>query len=58
MTGGQLLLECLRDRAITVPMQRRMHGARPCAQMLAIDTDHSPFFSAQRELADHLLALA
>lgn len=49
---------CLRDRAIPVGMQRAMIEAQPCDAVLEIDTDHSPFYSRPRELADHLLSLA
>jgi pimeloyl-ACP methyl ester carboxylesterase len=51
-------VECLRDRAIGIDRQREMHAAVGCERVLALDTDHSPFFSAPRELADHLLLLA
>jgi pimeloyl-ACP methyl ester carboxylesterase len=51
-------IECVRDGAITIGLQRHMVAARPCDPVLTIDTDHSPFLSRTRELADHLLALA
>jgi pimeloyl-ACP methyl ester carboxylesterase len=47
-------IECRRDRAMTLRMQRIMHSNTPCAQLLAIDSDHSPFLSAPDELADRL----
>ncbi len=47
---------CLRDRAITPDLQRRMRTASPCARVVELDCDHSPFFSAPRALADALLA--
>lgn len=49
---------CLRDRAISPDMQRQMYSATPCQQVLAMDTDHSPFFSAPEELAEHLATLS
>jgi pimeloyl-ACP methyl ester carboxylesterase len=51
-------VECLRDRAITIELQRHMQAARPCAPVLQIDTDHSPMLSRPDELAAHLLSLA
>ncbi len=50
-------VECVRDRAIPVALQRRMYTASPCMKVLSIDTDHSPFLSRPDELAAHLLAL-
>jgi len=51
-------IECVRDGAITIDLQRHMVEARPCDPVLTLDTDHSPFLSRTRELADHLLSLA
>ena len=51
-------IECLRDQAIPIAMQRAMIAAQPCDRVFTIDTDHSPFYSAPGELATHLLALA
>jgi hypothetical protein len=50
-------IECLRDRAVTLGLQRHMLAALPCDPVLEIDTDHSPFLSRPRDLADDLLAL-
>jgi pimeloyl-ACP methyl ester carboxylesterase len=36
---------CLRDRAISPAAQRAMYTALPCERVLAIRSDHSPFFS-------------
>jgi pimeloyl-ACP methyl ester carboxylesterase len=44
-------IECARDRAITVRLQRAMEKESPCRQTFSIDTDHSPFFSAPGDLA-------
>jgi hypothetical protein len=35
-----------------------MHAASPCAAVLAIDTDHSPFYAAPEALAAQLLRVA
>jgi pimeloyl-ACP methyl ester carboxylesterase len=51
-------VECIRDGAITIELQRHMVAASPCDPVLTIDTDHSPFLSRTEELAGHLLALA
>lgn len=50
-------IECLRDRAITHPCQRRMYMALPCERVFTLDTSHSPFLSAPQALVDHLLAI-
>lgn len=50
-------IECLRDQAIPIGMQRAMIKAQPCEKVMSIDTDHSAFFSAPQELTDHLLSL-
>jgi hypothetical protein len=34
-----------------------MVSAMPCQQIISMDTDHSPFFSAPDELTAHLLSL-
>ncbi len=47
-------IECLKDRAISIAMQRRLHGALPCQRVFRLDTDHSPFFSAPDALAEAL----
>jgi pimeloyl-ACP methyl ester carboxylesterase len=51
-------IECARDQAITHALQQHMHERLPCDPVLSIDTDHSPFLSRPRELAEHLLTLA
>jgi len=53
----RIYIECRRDRAVSLPEQRRMCTDVPCQQVISMDTDHSPFFSAPDELAAHLLAL-
>ena len=49
---------CTRDRAIPPALQRRMVRESPCAEVLELDTDHSPFLSATSELAAALTGLA
>jgi len=53
----RVFIECLQDGAIPIATQRQMVAAAPCRQVLTLDTSHSPFFSAPRDLADHLLSL-
>ncbi len=57
-TVKRAYIECLRDNAIPIAMQRAMIAAQPCDRVFTIDTDHSPFYSAPEELATYLLALA
>ena len=54
----RVYIECTADQAISITRQREMHSARPCEQVLTIETDHSPFYSAVDELAELLLGLA
>lgn len=53
----RVYIECLQDRAIPIAFQRRMRSALPCEQVLTLDTDHSPFYSAPALLAASLLSL-
>jgi pimeloyl-ACP methyl ester carboxylesterase len=46
----RVYIECLRDRAIPIALQRRLQANWPCQRVLALDTDHSPFFSRPDEL--------
>jgi pimeloyl-ACP methyl ester carboxylesterase len=54
----RVYIECLKDNAIVIERQRSMQAARPCAEVLTIDADHSPFLSRPQELTNHLLSLA
>jgi len=54
----RIYIECLRDQAILPAMQKAMYTATPCRQVISMDTDHSPFFSAPAELARHLVDLS
>jgi pimeloyl-ACP methyl ester carboxylesterase len=42
---------CLRDRAIQPALQRRMINDNACADVVEIDTDHTPHLSRPEELA-------
>jgi pimeloyl-ACP methyl ester carboxylesterase len=48
-------IETLRDHALGPKAQRSMYTALPCRKVYSLDTSHSPFISAPRELADCLL---
>jgi pimeloyl-ACP methyl ester carboxylesterase len=45
---------CTRDRAIPLPLQRRMIAENPCADVVELDTDHTPQLSMTDELASAL----
>jgi len=45
---------CLRDRAIPPALQRRMSRESPCAEVIELDTDHTPHLSTPAQLADAL----
>jgi pimeloyl-ACP methyl ester carboxylesterase len=47
-------IECNEDRAVTPGFQREMQRLSPCLETFAIDSDHSPFFSAPETLVDIL----
>ncbi len=47
-------VECLKDNAISIGLQRRMQRALPCDRVVTLDTDHSPFFSQPDALAQAL----
>ena len=53
----RVYIECLRDKAIPLALQRQMYGNLPCQKVVSIDTDHSPFFSAPEQLVEHLIRL-
>lgn len=44
-------IECLRDRAIPLALQRAMHAATPCRPVLGMDTGHLPFLVDPEGLA-------
>lgn len=51
-------VECRQDRALRLPLQRRMYAATPCRKVFSMNTSHSPFFSAPDALTKHLLSCA
>jgi pimeloyl-ACP methyl ester carboxylesterase len=53
----RVYIECTRDRAIAPELQRMMVAEMPCREVITMDTDHSPFYSAPDTLAAHLMAI-
>jgi len=53
----RLYIECLKDRAITPSLQKKMYTAIPCQKVITMETSHSPFLSAPDKLVDHLISL-
>ncbi len=53
----RVYVECLRDRAISIAVQRQMRANLPCQKVTTIDTAHSPFLSAPEDLVAHLTSL-
>jgi pimeloyl-ACP methyl ester carboxylesterase len=49
---------CTRDRAIPPPLQRRMIAENECAEVIELDTDHTPQLSRTDELAEALQRFA
>ena len=54
----RVYIECLQDKVIPPPLQRQMYTKLPCHKVVAMNTDHSPFFSAPQQLTDSLTGLA
>ena len=54
----RVYVQCLQDRAISPSMQKKMYTVSPCQKVLSLDTSHSPFFSAPKELVALLLSIA
>lgn len=50
-------IECLNDKAVSLPLQRLMHKAMPCRQVLSLQSSHSPFFSQPKALVETVLSL-
>jgi pimeloyl-ACP methyl ester carboxylesterase len=54
----RIYIECSQDRAIALQLQRMMVADMPCREVITMDTDHSPFYSAPELLAAHLVEVA
>ena len=51
-------IECAQDKTFSLARQRRFQVAAPCDPVIQLDTDHSPFLSAPRELAEAMVTIA
>jgi pimeloyl-ACP methyl ester carboxylesterase len=51
-------IECAKDKAVPLNVQRKMQNVWPCASVTTLDSDHSPFFSMPEKLAGVLTGLA
>jgi pimeloyl-ACP methyl ester carboxylesterase len=47
----RVYVECINDNAIPITTQRKMQEHFPGAKIYSLETDHSPFFSQEKELA-------
>ena len=50
----RVYIMCSMDNAVTPERGREMYTALPCAEVITMDTDHSPFLNMPEELAQHL----
>lgn len=50
----KIYIECLRDRAISITMQRKMYSKFSWEKVYTIDSSHSPFFSSPDKLVSIL----
>ena len=50
----RVYIECSLDNAVSPEFARSMYSAMPCAEVIVMETGHSPFLSAPQELAQHL----
>ena len=54
----KVYIECALDNAVTPEWANEMYTALPCAEVIEMQTGHSPFLSAPQELARILDGLA
>ncbi|MDN2584190.1 alpha/beta fold hydrolase [Aquibium sp. ELW1220] len=54
-TLPRLYVECVHDRSVLLPVQRRMQDLVPGAARVTLDADHAPHVSHPRRLADALV---
>jgi len=53
----RVYIETLRDRAVSLSLQKKMYTALPCQKILSMGTSHASFLSAPEELVRHLTSL-
>jgi pimeloyl-ACP methyl ester carboxylesterase len=54
----KVYIECLQDKAMTPGQQRMMYTLTPCDKVISMNTSHSPFLSAPKELVDHFISVS
>lgn len=50
----RVYIECTDDRVFGIEMQRGMQSSQPCELVITLETDHAPYLSAPKELAEAL----
>jgi pimeloyl-ACP methyl ester carboxylesterase len=53
----RVYIECLQDRGVSLALQRKMYAAMPCQKVISLNTSHSSFLTAPRELVSNLCSL-
>jgi pimeloyl-ACP methyl ester carboxylesterase/tRNA(Arg) A34 adenosine deaminase TadA len=53
----RVYVECLQDRSVTLPLQRRMQALTPGAHRISLDCGHVPQLACPQALTDALLPL-
>ncbi|GMK49059.1 esterase [Paenibacillus glycanilyticus] len=54
----RVYIETLKDKAISLNLQRKMYSESLCKAIISLDSDHSPFYSQPHILAYHLKNIA
>lgn len=53
----RVYIECLRDNAISLSIQKQMYTEMPCERVITMDTSHAPLLSKPEELAKNLISV-
>jgi hypothetical protein len=51
-------IKTLQDRTVTPSLQDAMLAKLPCERVISMNTSHTPFFSAAKELAMNIVTLS
>ena len=54
----RVYVECTEDKGLLPAFQQKMYGEQPCARVIKLSSDHSPFYSMPQRLADALVEAA
>jgi hypothetical protein len=54
----RVYLECSEDQGFLQPFQEKLYTEQPCAKVVKIPADHSPFYSMPERLAGALVECA